>query len=287
MADPRSASHLVEVARYAAGQAAQLVRDRRRDGVTVTGTKSSEIDIVTETDRESESLIRELIEAARPDDDFLGEEGVATGSATGSSGSSGVRWVVDPIDGTVNYLYGLPQYAVSIAAERDGVVVAGVVVDVASGTEYAGERHPSGEVTSLRDGCAIAVRDPAPLAQRLIATGFSYEKDVRALQAAATARLLPHIRDIRRLGSCALDLCHVAEGQARRLRRGGGPALGPCRRSADRRGGRGSRRAGSRSGRPAAGPVRSRARVRHPAGGGPGRRVSGRIPPRTPGIGAP
>ena len=210
MQEHPSAGHLVEVARYAAAQAAQLVRDRRRAGVTVTGTKSSEIDIVTETDRESEALIRELIEAARPDDGFLGEEGVAADS---SDGSSGVRWVVDPIDGTVNYLYGLPQYAVSIAAERDGSVVAGVVVDVASGTEYAGERHASGEVTSLRDGRPIAVRDPAPLAQRLIATGFSYEAEVRAVQAAATARLLPHIRDIRRLGSCALDLCHVAEGR--------------------------------------------------------------------------
>ena len=205
-----SSSQLVEVARYAGRQAAQLVRDRRRTGVTVTGTKSSEIDIVTETDRESEALIRELIEAARPDDAFLGEEGGTTGS---TAGTSGVRWVVDPIDGTVNYLYGLPQYAVSIAAERDGVVVAGVVVDVASGTEYCAERHDSGEVTSLRDGRRIAVRDPAPLSQRLIATGFSYEADVRALQAAATARLLPRIRDIRRLGSCALDLCHVAEGR--------------------------------------------------------------------------
>ena len=210
MGEHASASQLVEVARYAARQAAQLVRDRRRAGVTVTDTKTSEIDIVTQTDRESEALIRELIDAARPDDAFLGEEGGATGPPTGASG---VRWVVDPIDGTVNYLYGLPQYAVSIAAERDGVVVAGVVVDVAGGTEYAAERHPSGEVTSLRDGQPIAVRDPAPLGQRLVATGFSYEADVRALQAAATARLLPHIRDIRRLGSCALDLCHVAEGR--------------------------------------------------------------------------
>jgi myo-inositol-1(or 4)-monophosphatase len=127
-----------------------------------------------------------------------------------------VRWIVDPIDGTVNFLYGIPQYAVSIAAERDGVVVAGVVLDVARGTSYVGRREtgPDGRetVTAHRDGSPIEVRPPAPLSQRLIGTGFSYEARIRAVQAGAVGALLPHVRDIRRFGSCALDLCHVAEG---------------------------------------------------------------------------
>jgi myo-inositol-1(or 4)-monophosphatase len=192
----------VDVAR----EAAALVRTRREQGVRVAGTKSSDIDIVTETDRESEALILGRIADARPDDGFLGEEG------HDEDGSSGVRWVVDPIDGTVNFLYGLPQYSVSVAAERDGVTVAGVVVDVVSGAEWTAVRGGEGDVTSLRDGNPIRVRGPAPLGQRLIATGFSYDQQVRTVQAAAAARLLPRIRDIRRLGSCALDLCHVAEG---------------------------------------------------------------------------
>ncbi len=147
------------------------------------------------------------LSAARPDDAFLGEEGDDV------AGTSGVRWVVDPIDGTVNFLYGIPQYAVSIAAEVDGDVVAGVVLNVQSGTEYVGHLADGDRPASAtRDGQPIAVRAPAPLAERLIATGFSYDRRVRVLQAQAVARLLPQVRDIRRLGSCALDLCQVAEG---------------------------------------------------------------------------
>jgi len=123
---------------------------------------------------------------------------------------------VDPIDGTVNFLYDIPQYAVSVAAERDGVVVAGVVLNVARDTAYVGRREtgPDGRVTvtAHRDGSPLAVRSPAPLSQRLIGTGFSYEARIRAIQADAVGRLLPQVRDIRRFGSCALDLCHVAEG---------------------------------------------------------------------------
>jgi myo-inositol-1(or 4)-monophosphatase len=150
--------------------------------------------------------MRSLIHARRPDDAFLGEEGDDV------SGTSGVRWVVDPIDGTVNFLYGIPQYAVSIAAEVDGEVVVGVVLDVAKQVEYVARPDARGDLVALRDGEPIAVRGPAPLAQRLIATGFSYEAEVKVHQAAAVGRLLTRVRDIRRLGSCALDLCHVAEG---------------------------------------------------------------------------
>ncbi len=196
----------LEVAR----DAAALVRDRRRGDVRVAATKSSALDVVTQADRDSELLIRRRIAEVRPDDGFLGEEGEER------SGSSRVRWIVDPIDGTVNYLYGLPQYAVSIAAAVDGEVVAGVVIDAAAGVEYTAETvaGPDGgsSVRSVRDGQPIAVRPPADLAECLVATGFHYEREVRDGQALAVARLVPRIRDLRRMGSCALDLCHVAEG---------------------------------------------------------------------------
>lgn len=201
---------LLDLALDTARAAAALVRERRRGAVSVAATKSSDIDIVTQVDRDSEELIRSRIRAARPEDGFLGEEG------HDEAGTSGVRWVVDPIDGTVNFLYDLPQYAVSVAAQRDGVALAGVVLNVASGAEYTAVRRtaPDGTVSveSRRDGRPIRVRGEAPLAERLVATGFHYVAETRALQAAAAGRLLPHIRDIRRMGSCALDLCQVAEG---------------------------------------------------------------------------
>jgi myo-inositol-1(or 4)-monophosphatase len=190
------------LAEQVARAAAVLVREHAARGVSVAATKSSDIDVVTAADRAAEELIRRLVLEARPDDAFLGEEGDDV------PGTSGVRWIVDPIDGTVNFLYGIPEYAVSIAAEVDGEVVAGVVMDVAKDVLYAG--HAGGPPT--RDGRPLAVRGPAPLAHRLIATGFNYTRPVREIQAAATARLLPHVRDIRRTGSCALDLCRVAEG---------------------------------------------------------------------------
>ena len=165
------------------------------------------MDIVTAADRETERIVRDLILRERPDDGILGEEGSSV------EGTSGVRWIVDPIDGTVNYLYGLGQYAVSIAVEHDGQVVAGVVLDVAKDEAYAGVRLPDGTVESTVEGRPLAVRGPAPLGQRLIATGFSYEPERRTVQGPAVARLLTQIRDIRRLGSCALDLCAVAAGR--------------------------------------------------------------------------
>jgi myo-inositol-1(or 4)-monophosphatase len=204
---------LLDLALSAARAAAELVRERARGEVTVAATKSSDVDVVTEADRASEALIRDHVLAARPDDAFLGEESLGVeGDAVTST--TGVRWIVDPIDGTVNFLYGIPQYAVSIAAERDGEVVAGVVVDVQGRTEYVGRlADESGPEQATRDGVPIAVRGPAPMAQRLVGTGFSYDRRVRVLQAEAVTRLLPLVRDVRRLGSCALDLCFVAEGR--------------------------------------------------------------------------
>jgi len=200
-ADPLA---LRDLALSAAREAAELVAARRRAGVAVAATKSSGTDVVTEADRASEELLRRVLLTARPDDAVLGEE---EGEATGTSG---VRWVVDPIDGTVNFLYGLPEYAVSVAAEVDGRVVAGAVVNAATGTAYdAALGHGA-----RRDGEALSVRDPAPVPHRLVLTGFSYEAHQRALQADAVARMLPQVRDVRRMGACALDLCHVAEGSA-------------------------------------------------------------------------
>lgn len=195
-------AELLELATRVAQEAAVLVRSRRAEGVSVAATKSSATDVVTEIDRASEDLIRDSLLAARPQDGFYGEEaGVHTGT-------SGVRWIVDPIDGTVNFLYGIPQYAVSIAAEADGEMVAGVVLHVPHDIVY--RARVGGGAT--REGRPITVREPTPLAHRLVHTGFNYSVDVRRLQAAGVADLLGRVRDIRRLGSSALDVCGVAEG---------------------------------------------------------------------------
>jgi myo-inositol-1(or 4)-monophosphatase len=194
---------LLELARDVALEAADLVRSRRAGRVDVADTKSSPTDIVTEADRAAEDLVYGRLTGARPGDGFLGEEGAAAES------SSGVTWVVDPIDGTVNFLYGIPQYAVSIAAERDGAAVAGVVVSVADGEVFTAVRGGGAYV----DGRPLRVRDVVPLDQRLVATGFSYVRPTRMLQAAAVGRMLASVRDVRRMGSAALDLCMVAAGR--------------------------------------------------------------------------
>ncbi|MEU0265255.1 inositol monophosphatase family protein [Nocardioides sp. NPDC006303] len=197
---------LLALAVATARAAADLVRERAAGVVEVAATKSTVTDVVTEADRDTEALIRRLISQERPEDAFFGEEGEET------MGTSGVRWIVDPIDGTVNFLYGLPSYAVSIAAEYAGEVVAGAVVDVPRGTLYAAFRQPDGSVAAVKNGEPISVRQPAGLGQRLIATGFSYDAELRRVQAEALVRFLPVVRDVRRIGSAALDICGVAEG---------------------------------------------------------------------------
>ena len=197
---------LLDLARQVALEAAALVAEHRREGVEVTATKSSPIDVVTEADRASEELIRRRLLDARPDDGFLGEEGESRDTA------SGVTWVVDPIDGTVNFLYGIPQYAVSVAARvgnHQDDTVAGVVVDVASGECFTATRGGGAHL----DGRPLRVRDVVPMSERLVATGFHYTRPVRVQQADAAARLLGEVRDIRRLGSAALDLCALAAGR--------------------------------------------------------------------------
>ncbi|HSE07216.1 MAG TPA: inositol monophosphatase family protein [Nocardioidaceae bacterium] len=196
-------AELLELARDVAEEAAELVRRRGVAGVEVADTKSSPVDVVTEADRAAEELIYARLTKARPGDGFLGEEGASAESSTG------VTWVVDPIDGTVNFLYGLPQYAVSIAASRDGEVVAGVVVNVATREVFAATRGGGATL----DGRPLQVRDAVPLEQRLVATGFNYVAEVRRLQASAVGRMLSTVRDIRRQGSAALDLCALGAGR--------------------------------------------------------------------------
>ena len=197
-----------DLARRVGLEAAAFVRDARPAGrVDVSSTKSSDTDVVTAIDEACERLIRDRILVARPDDGIVGEEGDDV------IGTSGVDWVVDPIDGTVNFVYGIPAYAVSIAARRDGEVVVGHVVNIASGVEWGAI---AGEGSWRHEG-DIRHRLSAPrverLAHALVATGFNYVPEVRARQAAAMAVFIPQVRDIRRIGSAALDLCGLAEGQ--------------------------------------------------------------------------
>jgi len=207
-------SELLDLARTIALEAGELAARRRREGVEVAATKSSIVDVVTEADREVERLIRDRILDARPDDAILGEEG---GS---SSGTSGLTWVVDPIDGTVNYLYGIPHYAVSIAVvegEPDPLTWSGLhgcVLNPAIGELFTGSQG-EGAFLSVAGGpdAPIHVAAPAPLELALINTGFAYAASTRAKQGEVVTRMLPLVRDIRRFGTASLDLCMVANGR--------------------------------------------------------------------------
>jgi myo-inositol-1(or 4)-monophosphatase len=198
------ASTLLDLAVSAARAGAELAARRRAEGLGEVGTKSTDTDLVTAADRAVERLLIEILLGARPDDRVLGEEGGATGTGDGS-----VRWVIDPIDGTVNYVYGLPQYAVSVAAEVDGQVVAGVVRNAATGEEWTAIRGGG----AWRDGHRLAGSAATTLDRCLIATGFGYDAARRAHQAAVLAHLLPLVRDVRRFGAAAIDLCLAAEGK--------------------------------------------------------------------------
>jgi myo-inositol-1(or 4)-monophosphatase len=193
---------LEELAVRLAEGAAAAVREGRRRAVHVAA-KSTATDLVTEVDRATERWLVEQLRAERPDDGILGEEG------GDRPGSTGVRWIVDPIDGTVNFVLGLPEYAVSVAAEVAGEVVAGAVANPVTGETFharlGGGAFLAGErLTGPRD---------VPLARAVIGTGFGYDAKLRARQAAALAPLLPQVGDIRRLGAASLDLCYVAAGR--------------------------------------------------------------------------
>ena len=210
-----SPERLLEIAISVARPAADLAYRMRVDGVGGVSTKSTATDVVTAADRAVERQVIAALRELRPSDTVLGEEfGEGLSARPEGVSDSGqtrpaVRWVIDPIDGTVNYLYNLPQYAVSLAAEVAGVVVAGVVRNAVTGQEwtatlgggaYTGGRRLTGSVETN-------------LAQALIATGFGYGSERRAAQALVLAGLLPQVRDIRRFGAASIDLCLAAEGR--------------------------------------------------------------------------
>ena len=199
---PPDADELLALATDLATRAGALALTMR-EGIRQESTKSSPTDVVTAADRASERLIVDGLRAARPGDGVLGEEGAA------DDGSTGVRWVVDPIDGTVNYLYGLPQWAVSIGVEVAGQTVAGVVFDPAKDELWQAVRGGGATLGGRPLRCSTATE----LSQALVATGFGYDARRRAAQARVLPELLPACRDLRRLGAGALDLCGVAAGR--------------------------------------------------------------------------
>jgi len=200
---PADRDDLLDIAKRLAMGAGELIRSGRVRGVEQVAVKSTPTDVVTAMDRASEGFLLAELVRLRPEDGVLGEEG------TSRPGTSGVRWILDPIDGTVNYLYGLPWYAVSVAAEEDGAVTAGVVHNPATGELFSAVRGGG----AWLDGQRLRCSDEAVLGQALVSTGFSYDATRRGEQASVAAALLPQVRDLRRMGSAALDLCQVAAGR--------------------------------------------------------------------------
>lgn len=201
-----AASGLLPLAQAAARAAADVLLSERPLVIAegASATKSSETDPVTRADVASQRVIADIIDKARPGDAVFAEEGLDR------PGSSGWRWVIDPLDGTVNYIYGRDQWSVSVALQDpDGTTVVGVVLAPALGRAYTAVR---GQGCWL-DGQRLAVRPGTDLAHAVIGTGFSYQAAVRADQAAVLSRLLPAVADIRRCGSAALDLADVASGR--------------------------------------------------------------------------
>jgi len=198
-------------------EAAEFVRRRRAEVFgadapesapgALIHTKSSPTDPVTVVDTETEHLIRDRLARLRPGDAVLGEEG------GGGDGSGPVTWVVDPIDGTVNFMYGVPAYAVSVAAQLRGVSVAGAVADVAGERIYSAGTGLGAHVSDRHGTATLRCTEVTALPMALLGTGFGYSARRRAEQAALVARLLPAVRDVRRIGSAALDLCMVAAGR--------------------------------------------------------------------------
>jgi myo-inositol-1(or 4)-monophosphatase len=193
---------LHELAVDVAERAGALLTQHRPRKLDVT-TKTTPTDVVTHMDHESEELIVGLLRRARPDDSVVGEEGANT------SGTSGVRWIVDPIDGTVNYLYDLPGWAVSIAAETADGTVVGVVHVPTMGETYTALLGDGARC----NGDLVRCSDQSALDQALVGTGFGYDAGRRASQADVLRHLLPRVSDIRRLGAAAVDLCMVASGR--------------------------------------------------------------------------
>jgi myo-inositol-1(or 4)-monophosphatase len=193
----------LELAERAAAAAAEVLMDYYGKPPEGLGSKSSATDLVSDADREAERVVRELLAGERPDDGLLAEEG------SDVSVNSGRRWLVDPLDGTVNFLYGFPAWAVSVALEDDQGSAAGVVLDPVKGERFTALR---GEGAHL-NGEPLAVTGETSPDQAMLATGFAYDPERRAAQAELMLTVLPRVRDIRRAGAAALDLCYVAAGR--------------------------------------------------------------------------
>ncbi|MEA2218270.1 MAG: monophosphatase [Solirubrobacteraceae bacterium] len=192
------------IAAEAARAAGELLRERFvAGGEQAVRAKSSPTDVVSEADLAAERAIRELLAARRPGDAILGEEGGET------QVGEGLRWIVDPLDGTTNFLFGVPQWCVSVAVHDDDGALAGVVFDPLRDEIFCAER---GGAATL-NGTPVRASERSELGSALIATGFAYESSVRSTQAAVVARVLPVVRDIRRMGSAALDLAWTAAGR--------------------------------------------------------------------------
>lgn len=194
------APELLDLALGIAHQAGELLM--KRPLTFEVTSKSVAIDIATQMDRDSEKLIVDSLLAARGDDGIIGEEG------SSRSSTSGITWVIDPVDGTVNYLYGLPGWSVSIAAKDDEGVLVGVVHSPSIGSTWTAIRGGG----AFFNGQPIHCNDPIALNRALIGTGFVYDVNMRQGQGKVVAALLPQIRDIRRMGSAAVDICYVAMG---------------------------------------------------------------------------
>jgi myo-inositol-1(or 4)-monophosphatase len=188
---------------HEAGGGLREAFERLAEGDLEITAKSTPTDLVSEADVATERMIRARLEAARPDDAILGEEG------DDRSGTSGLRWVVDPLDGTVNFLFGLPQWCVSVACEDGDGALVGVVYDPMRDETWAATRDDEPTL----DGIPFRSPNRTDLARALVATGFGYDAGVRNAQAAAVVRLLPRVRDIRRMGAAALDLAWTAAGR--------------------------------------------------------------------------
>jgi myo-inositol-1(or 4)-monophosphatase len=200
---PPESTELLALARGLATEAGELLFeavDRLDLGIL---TKSTATDLVTDLDRSVERMLVDGLLSARPDDGVLGEEGADR------AGTSGVRWILDPVDGTTNFVYGHPGFNVSVAAEVDGQIVAGCVVDPLHRDVFCAVRGGG----ATRNDLAISCREPDDLSKALVATGFSYDPDRRRRQAVVLTHVLPRIRDIRRQGAAAVDLCWVACGR--------------------------------------------------------------------------
>jgi len=201
VADLPEPAELLDLALAVVRPAAELAADMRRTGVSGVSTKTTDTDVVTAADRAVERQVITALRGYRPGDAVLGEE-------SGGAGEGRVRWVLDPIDGTVNYLYDLPVYAVSLAVEVDGVVVAGVVRNAATGREWTALLGGG----AYRDGHGLTGSSVTDLGHALLATGFGYDPARRGYQARVLAELMPRVRDVRRFGAAAIDLCMAAEG---------------------------------------------------------------------------